>query len=76
MSVMPSDSRREADPAGVPVLLVVMAVCTFLGALVIADFVAVAAWWMLPLALGAVGVGMAVTLGAIFYVLNQGDDRR
>ena len=51
-----------------------MAVCTFLASVVIAEFVAVGTWWMLPLALGAVGAGAAVTLLAIMRVLDQGSD--
>ena len=74
MSAIPSDPAPPSDRAGVPVLLVVMAVCTFLASAVIAEFVAVGTWWMLPLALGAVGAGAAVTLLAIMRVLAQGSD--
>jgi hypothetical protein len=74
MSVIPSDPAPQTDRAGVPVLLVVMAVCTFLASVVIAELVAVGSWWMLPLALGAVGVGAAVTLLAIMRVIDQGSD--
>ena len=74
MSALPSDTPRTTDRAGVPVLLVVMAVCTFLASVVIAELVAVETWWMLPLALGAVGGGAAVTLLAIMHVLGQGSD--
>ena len=74
MATAPPTDRR--DSAGVPALLLVMAVATFVGAVIIAAMVRVDTWVMLAIALAAVLGGAGIVLVAISRTLRDDTGQR
>jgi hypothetical protein len=71
---MPDQTPPTPDPSGVPGLLVLTATMTFVGAVAIAAFVEVAAWWMLAVAMVFFLGGALIVVSGVIWTIDHGDD--